>query len=156
MHLLIAGIPASGKSTFARWLVDDHGYVRCPSGEEPGATFLDEIDGARAEHPNVVIDWGFPVGALSIVRGLIASGVEAWWFDGDRDAALEAFLARSGHPGTKHDWDVQMTAIQGHWTEIEELFQGRILNVVTPGPAHLSNESHFRLIQGTDPQEIDP
>lgn len=151
VHLLIAGIPASGKSSFARWLVDNHDYVRCPSGEEPGASFLTEIDQARSAGPNVVIDWGFPVRALPIVRELVASGVEPWWFDGDRDAALQAFLARPDHPATKADWDVQLAAIEEHWHEIADMFRDRILNVVSPGPTHLSSETCFRLIGGSGP-----
>ena len=101
MHLLIADIPGTGKSTFARWLGSEHGYLRCPSAEEPGPTFFDEINGARKTHKDVVIDYGFPLGQLNQVRSLIASGVEPWWFDGDRDTAHEVFLARVGHPGTQ-------------------------------------------------------
>jgi hypothetical protein len=124
VHLLIAGIPGTGKSTFTRWLINHHHYVRCPFGEEPGPTFWADINEARATRPNVVIDWGFPVSCLPAVRTLIASGVKPWWFDGDRDAALQSFLARPDHPATRADWDRQITAIQQHWNEIKVVFRG--------------------------------
>lgn len=93
--------PGPSKSTFTRWLVSEHGYVRCPSAEEPDPTFFDEIDRARKTHKDVVIDYGFPLGQLNRVRSLIASDIEPWWFDGDRDTALQVFLARMGHPERK-------------------------------------------------------
>ena len=148
MPLLIAGIPGTGKSTFTRWLVSEHGYLRCPSAEEPGSTFFDEIDRARKTHKDVVIDYGFPLGKLNRVRSLIANGVEPWWFDGDRDAALQVFLARVGHPGTKFDWDTQLRQIVEHWKELETTFTGRILNVISSGPVHMPNEERWELING--------
>jgi hypothetical protein len=96
----------------------------------------------------VVIDWGFPVSCLPAVQTLIASGVEPWWFDGDRDAALQSFLARPDHPATRADWDRQITAIQQHWNEIKVVFTGRILDVVSAGPVHLPNEARWDLIRG--------
>jgi len=148
MHILITGVPATGKSTFARWLAAEHGYVRCPSGEEPNpSTFLADIDRARKMSANVVIDWGFPPSQLNEVRSLIASGVEPWWFDGDREAALHAFLARKGHPATKADWDAQLRNVEEHWDELAITFEGRILDVVFPGPVHLSNEERWERIE---------
>lgn len=154
LHLLISGIPGTGKSTFARWLASEHGYVRCPSGAEPGSTFFSDIDEARRASDKIVIDWGFPVGMLNRVRSLIASGVEPWWFDGDRDAALQSFLARAGHPGRKADWDVQLRNIDEHWAEIAGTFNDRILDVIARGPVHLSNEERWEWIEshrGTSP-----
>lgn len=146
MHLLIPGIPGTGKSTFARWLAGEHGYLRYPSGEEPGSTFFADIERARRTSDNVVIDWGFSVRMLDSVRSLIASGVEQWWFDGDRDAALQAFLARTGHPGTRAAWDVQLRNIEEHWDEFAVTFDGRMLDVVAPGPVHLPNEERWSLM----------
>lgn len=147
MHLLIAGIPGTGKSTFARWLVAKHGYSRCPSGEEPGHAFFEEIDAARTASEKVVIDWGFPTGMLDQVRLLIESGFEHWWFDGARDAALETFLARTGHPGELGDWNTQLANVEAHWPEIATLFEGRILHVISSGPTHVSNEERWARIQ---------
>lgn len=146
VHILIAGIPATGKSTFSHWLVQHHEYVRCPTGVEPGPRFLAEIVHARAQDPNVVIDWGFPVAALPTVTDLISDGVQPWWFDGDRDAALQCFLDRPGHPATRSDWDRQLAGIEERWEEIESLFRDRILHVISAGPHHVGPEELWATI----------
>ena len=150
MHILLAGIPATGKSTFADWLVDLHAYTRCPTGREPGAAFFSEVEATRARHADVVIDWGFPVAQLPIVGRWVDGGVEPWWFDGDRDAALEVFLGRRGHPATRADWDRQMGDIDEHWQEIQGVFGDRILQVVRPGPTFMSNEERYAVVVPSD------
>jgi hypothetical protein len=148
MHILITGIPATGKSTFARWLADEHGYVRCPSGEEPNpSTFFADVDRARDTSANVVIDWGFPLSQIKEVRSLIASGIEPWWFDGDRGVALQVFLTRKGHPATKAEWDAQLRNIEEHWDELAITFEGRIPDVVSPGPVQISHEERWALME---------
>ncbi len=149
MHLLIAGIPATGKSTFSRWLTAEHGYVRCPSTEEPGGDFFGEIARARSQIGNVVIDWGFPVGQLSRVCELIASGVQGWWFDGDRDAAFQNFKNRVGYPADEAAWHRQLAAIDVGWEEIQATFHGRELHVVAPGPELMPNEERWERILGS-------
>lgn len=142
MHLLIAGIPGTGKSGFAKWLVREHGYLLCSPEKEPKGT----IRQARDRSSDVVIDWGFPVSCLSTVDLLIKSGVEPWWFDGDRCAALQSFLTRDC-PGTKAAWVAQLDGIAKEWTRIKVLFDARILNVVFAGPAgelvYVSNEDRW-------------
>ncbi len=149
MHLLITGIPATGKSTFSHWLSDVHGYVRCPSTEEPGPGFFDQIAEARSRTDNVVIDWGFPVSLLFQVRELIVSGVQGWWFDGDRDAAFQYFLTRVGHPADKGAWHSQLRGISERWNEIQDVFEGHILNVISSGPISMPNEDRWKIISGT-------
>ena len=147
MHLLISGIPATGKSTFSRWLATERGYKRCPSSEEPDwSVFFQQIDETRSHSENVVIDCGFPVNQLSRVRDLIASGVQGWWFDGDRDAAFGAFQARVGHPATEEAWYKQLADIGRTWDDIQRVFEGRILNVIRSGPVFMSNEDKWQLI----------
>jgi hypothetical protein len=148
-RVLIAGIPGTGKSTFTRWLACHHGFVRCPAGEEPDNAFGSEVLEALV-HPRLVIDWGFPAyepglaHSLAFVELLIEQGVRAWWFDGDRDAALESFLARG--TVSKEAWERQLAGINENWTRIEPPFAGRILNVVSAGPAFMTNEKKFELV----------
>ena len=124
----------------------EHGYLRCPSGEEPSPTFFDDIAAARVRSPDVVIDWGFPVARLSTVHGLMASGVEAWWFDGDRESALQVFLTREGHPGTKEDWDRELRGIDEEWLDVRAAFSGRILKVIEAGPVYMPNATRWKRI----------
>jgi len=53
MHLLISGIPASGKTTLCKWLEENKGFLHIEV-EEPFVQALDKF-----KRP-VAIDWGFP------------------------------------------------------------------------------------------------
>jgi ribosome maturation factor RimP len=69
-----------------------------------------------------------------LVRQLIADGFEVWWFDGDRDAALQLFLERTGHPATIHDHRRYMKQIEDNWDTYSKFFEDRRLDVISPGP----------------------
>src|SRR3954468_583583 len=97
MHFLISGIPASGKSTFCRWLEEKKGFLHLDV-EKPGglerygmatawATLFDArasatpfIEALEKFHRPVVIDWGFPPEHLPAVKKLFDGGVMLWWF----------------------------------------------------------------------------
>src|SRR6266446_3289448 len=91
MHFLISGIPASGKSTFCKWLEEKKGFLHLDV-EKPGvldrhglatawdalfdastsaASFVQALE--RFKRP-VVIDWGFPPECLNTVRKLSEAG----------------------------------------------------------------------------------
>src|SRR5260370_34112047 len=97
VHLLIAGIPGTGKSTFARWLINHHHYVRCPFGEEPGPTFWSDINEDRATRTYVVIDCGIPVSCFPAVLTLISSDVKSCRFYGDTNSVITHCHARPAH-----------------------------------------------------------
>src|SRR5438270_1286276 len=98
-HLLISGIPCSGKSTFGGWLAAAKKFVHIDM-EKSG---LDEQDLRATWEPfwqgrdrtgflealeklsaSTVLDWGFPPALLGVVSSLKAGGVDVWWFDGGR------------------------------------------------------------------------
>lgn len=85
---------------------------------------------------------------LSQVRELITSGFQGWWFDGDRDAAFQYFQNRVGHAADEGAWHSQLRGISERWDEIQSLFMGRTLNVVSPGPILMSNEERWEIISG--------
>ena len=95
MHFLISGIPASGKSTFCRWLEEKKGFLHLDV-EKPGvldryglatawaslfdastsaAPFLQALD--RFNRP-IAIDWGFPPEHVNAVRKLFDADVMLW------------------------------------------------------------------------------
>lgn len=143
IRILLAGIPGTGKSYFAQWLVEVHGFVP-HTADFAGPPSLEVL----LRDPRVVLDWGFPaadpnfVPCLQFVKQLIANGFEHWWFDGDRDAALQSYLQRGDVP--KANWDVQVPGIEQHWAEISALFKDRQLNVISAGPTHTLPEEIFR------------
>src|SRR5947209_2760152 len=106
---LLSGIPATGKTTFGAWLEQQRGFLHLDV-EEDGlekANVRIEWDELckclcadrlmlslnKVNRP-LVLDWGFPVSALPIVRKLKAAGFETWWFDGDIKRARERFVGR--------------------------------------------------------------
>ncbi len=97
----------------------------------------------------MVIDWGFPVSLLFQVCELIVSGVQGWWFDGDRDAAFQYFFTRVGHPVDEGAWNSQLRGISERWNEIQNVFEGHILNVISSGPISMPNEDRWKIISGT-------
>jgi len=115
VQILIAGIPASGKSSFGKWLADTKGFLHVDMellDNEPGSlgknglrkewdafcngsdhdSLIRELKGRTA---SVVLNWGFPAWTLHVVSALKASGVSLWWFDGDRVVARRLFEERA-------------------------------------------------------------
>lgn len=139
--LIIAGIPGTGKSTFAAWLSESHGYAH----QDVDWKGLPSI--AMLAKPRVVVDWGFPANepgltnALDCIQGWIQSGAQLWWFDGDRDAALHNFLKRG--TVSRAAWNYQLHGIETNWHRIVPLVKGRSIKVIAAN-SHLSNEEIFR------------
>lgn len=149
--VLIAGIPGTGKSTFADWLAKNRGFRHLDIevagvlgqarlraswdrviSERGVGRFMSELQALRTP---VVITWSFPVAYGWVIDGLKAQGTQVWWFDGDRGAALAAFLGKGGNPTA---FSVQVDGIDREWGKIERLFRGRMLHVVRAGPTFLS------------------
>jgi hypothetical protein len=106
--LLLSGIPATGKSEFARHLAQEHGFAHYDLERDPHGWPHPELHGAwstdraafvallRKNHDRVVLDWGFPISCLSWAEQLQDRGVRLIWLDGDVDRAREAFVRRGG------------------------------------------------------------
>ena len=146
--ILVSGIPASGKPTYARWLASSKQYIHldvdfAANWQLPLDVWLESM---RQSQNNGIIDWGFPPASIDIVKWIVSEGVEPWWFDGDRTAARQAFSERherGEHPAELDAFDHQMTQIQAHWAEIEQVFRGRIIRSILAGPTYLDVESLF-------------
>ena len=123
--LLLSGIPATRKSTFARYLAREYGFahydVECyPSGwPHPELKKVWEYTGSSAFlaqlkqlHDRIVLDWGFPVSSLPLINELRAEGVRLIWFDGAIGRAREKFLERGSEAkGPVECFDRQVMAI---------------------------------------------
>jgi len=158
--LLIAGIPAAGKSHFCAWLAEHHGFVHVDP-ERPGC--LDElsITGAwgqalreddptellsalRALGPRVVLDWGFPPHRIDFVEELKAIGVTLWWFDADHGRAREEFIRR--RIVSQAALEIQMPAIQKRWDQLRELFHPNIIRVLDSAGQRLDSNDIWQEI----------
>jgi hypothetical protein len=150
VKLLICGIPATGKSTFGRWLQEEHGFtfVELEAAEHQGnsldqnglrltwesfwrgedfKSFPEALFGLRG---SLVVEWGFPANLLHVVLVLQRAGLVPWWFEGDRLAARHLFTSRDQRPPEL--FDHQMACISAAWCSIAPIFGDRILRVVNP------------------------
>jgi hypothetical protein len=120
--ILLCGIPATRKSTFARYLALEHGFahydLEChPRGwphpelkvlwDSSRTSFLTQL---RRFRDRVALDWGFPVMCLPWVKELTNGGAKLIWFEGDVACAREAFIQRGGI--SVMEFDRQVAAIK--------------------------------------------
>jgi len=108
--LLLAGIPAVGKSSFGRYLAREHAFahydLEChPRGwphpeqkrlwDSSRKAFIAKL---KTLHKRVALDWGFPANVVLWVDELLAEGVQLIWFEADIAKARELFQQRGGLP----------------------------------------------------------
>jgi len=142
VHLLVSGIPASGKSTFCRWLEEKKGFLHVDV-EKPGvlvrhglAAPWQALLGAGASAPPllealekfkhlVAIDWGFPPEHLDAVRKLSEGGVMLWWFASDWAVARRKFKERGTLPVEL--FDIQMRKIEATLQDINAVFRSHVV-----------------------------
>jgi hypothetical protein len=147
-HLLIAGVPATGKSWLGRWLSETQGYRHIDAERDGGIDFdrlrvhevWDQLIATGQAHTfvaaleklgkPVVLDWGFPVSCLYVARSLQSQGFVTWWLHGDREQARQAFLARGGIDVLC--FDHQMDDIEREWPAIRGVFGMRIVEGLRP------------------------
>ncbi|MGH7198191.1 MAG: hypothetical protein ACREH5_05580 [Candidatus Omnitrophota bacterium] len=104
-RLLIAGVPATGKTTVGRYLGSERSFLhidfedRSPLWNEFLITNpAGLIDDFSCHGGDLVVTWGFAPEAHSIrvVKIFKEKGFDLIWFDGNRQAALREFLRREG------------------------------------------------------------
>ena len=140
--LLISGQPGAGKSSFCRWLANQHGYVHVETdvewaqwGPYLGASDLASARDARNQirllGPDVAFEWGFSPELLPRVKQLAMMGLERWWFRAD-ELAYQAQIAR----------------IEGNWSRIEAVYRDRILDVLDADGLRATNDEIYSHIAG--------
>jgi len=116
--LHFSGIPATGKSSFSRFLASKHGFahydLECfPRGWPVPSLYalwctrpLDFVKQLQAVHERAIIDWGFPIECLPLVTQFSACGIRLIWFNGDITHARRLFLERGGLDPARFDHQV--------------------------------------------------
>lgn len=169
-HLLVCGIPATGKSTYSAWLEHNKNFLhldidaesdsarKSPSGslerELAKRFFLIESQGnarrfieylAVCKKP-VVVDWGFPTKYLWIVKELQQRGLHVWWLDGDRSAAREAFKKRG--TGNIESFDCQIKKITEYWSDIQSVVEQKVIDALDSEGRHRSPQALYEVMFG--------
>jgi SpoVK/Ycf46/Vps4 family AAA+-type ATPase len=103
---LIAGIPGTGKTTFAESLSAQFGFVHTDLEDQPtlsrfAANPTQFIADLVSKNKDTVVTWGFAPDhqpSVALVLEFKTAGFKLIWFDGDRPAALRAFQKRGTVP----------------------------------------------------------
>jgi len=138
--IILSGIPGTGKSTYSHWLHECYDFTH-HDVDVMGLPSDSLLDSRR-----LVVDWGFPAieprltTCLALIGTWTDLGAELWWFDGDREAALQSFLYRGTVP--RSAWNVQMRGIVENWERISKVVGERVVDVIRQTD-RLSNHAIF-------------
>lgn len=139
-HLLITGIPGTGKTTIGDYLQKNYQFIHYNFEIQTTLNqFANEKDGFISKtitQPNVVISWGFmPYGHTEHVVKFMKGGFDVIWFDGNRIAAFREFMKR----GTVSEsaFSLQMSNICS--SKVIEFLRPRIINT-------FDENGHFRAL----------
>jgi hypothetical protein len=172
--IVIWGVSGAGKSQYCKWLAQ-RGYIyldndtiaqRMAEGTANAlerrwmSTHVGETapeDFARSiASQRVVVEFGArpDESALALLRRLINLRASAWWFDGDRTAALESWLDRDV-PVPAEYWYIQTKAVEAAWPRIAETLRSKIVRTIGPGRAYLSEMQVDRLMFGHQSDQVE-
>jgi dephospho-CoA kinase len=157
--LLVAGTPASGKTSFGDYLRDKKDFVHVDIEAFEGSylhsvwvaalklkdmsLFLNTL---KERNPNTVLSWGFHLDDLQVAADLKRAGAKLWWFEADEGRARERFIARNGV--SIDVFEAQMKRIRNNRAKIEELFQPNILNTLKPDNTCMTFGEIFDAVRG--------
>ena len=159
--ILISGVPAVGKSAFCeRYLGNQKGFLHIDlekgylwQKHKQKACLVNAlktygpkgfVDAVYANGMPTVIDWGFPPICLPTVSELQSSGVEPWWFTGERQLARAKFIIRGGID--VQYYDKQMDDVERHWPDIKEVFNPRIIETLRTDGKYMEPEYIFNIM----------
>ncbi len=90
---------------------------------------------------------GFPGPLIDVVTWFVRCGYEAWFFDGDRDAAYTAW--QTSHPNFPAAlYQFQLAGLVSVDAELAPLFGRRRIETVSAGPSHAPLGRLLTLIVG--------
>jgi hypothetical protein len=156
--ILVAGTPASGKTSFGDYLRDKKHFLHVDIEEFEGSylhsvwvaalrlkdvsLFLNTL---KERSHNTVLTWGFHLDDLQTAADLKRAGVRLWWFEADEGRARETFIARGDV--SIDAFDAQMKRIKNNRGKIEELFQPNILTTLRPDNGRMTFREIFDAVR---------
>jgi len=156
--LLVAGTPASGKTSFGDYLREKKDFLHVDIEAFEGSylhsvwvaalklkdmsLFLNTL---KERNPNAVLTWGFHLDDLQIAADLKRGGVRLWWFEADEARAREKFIKRGG--ASIDVFEAQMKRIKNNRGKIEDLFQPNILKTLRPDNSSMTFREIFDAVR---------
>ncbi len=161
--LVLTGLPACGKSYFADWLRDTHGFVAYDTDRLQAVPAL--IQGAFTRlcgHPTsdnasallrllqeggqpVAWHWGFPPPLWRSVQAFQQAGAVTWWFFGPESEARRRFEARGA--GCVADFTRQMGLIHEYRSQLAAMVGVHRLQTLRDDGSFFSVESIWQAIR---------
>lgn len=145
--LLLSGRPGAGKTEVGKWLAERCGFTHIETDTDAGLRTLNELLGGdqtpQGLGENVVIEWGFMIQDFDsgYVRQLRDAGFDAWWLDGDEEAARQGYMMSRQHLSPEKlrqaviAYQAQVPAIERAWPQLESFYgDDHIIRTVTSGP----------------------
>lgn len=167
--LILWGVPGTGKSTFAKCLGKEHGYVHIDTdaggeGETKAAkAWRAVLNGtgtpeqfvkiASYNPQPVVTEYGMFANdqGIALLGRLRDAGAEAWWFDGDRQAAFKAWQDenKKARPTFVDPmWHNVVRVIDTNYAALKEFFGDKMVRTIEAGPVHVPPEDTFKAMFG--------
>lgn len=154
---LLAGIGATGKSSYGRWLEAERGFwhIDVENYTPNERAFVEawwrlcngraapEDITAAAERP-IVIDWGFPPSAFQMVDRIKGFDIPIWWFDGDRDAARASFIKRRTEDVAS--FDRYLAELQQYWAKVEPIIRDSTINVIYADGSYMPPQDIYKIM----------
>lgn len=149
MVIFICGIPASGKSTFGKYLKDNFGYFYIDMEHEwfdenlhaiwnlifvsfEENRIRDFVNAVNAKSTNSALDLGFPLyndNYFKIIPKLKEFDCQIVWFNCDEEIAKQRFLKRPDSPSIE-TFNTQMRNIRNNWDKVLDLINPVVINVL--------------------------
>jgi hypothetical protein len=158
--LLIAGIPASGKTHFSEWLESEKGFLYLDVDKDPSmrsagleaewqyclqSKYASRFASALRQRPQpIVLEWGFPVHYLSTIEALKREDFSIWWFNANHALARREFIQRG--TVSLQAFEIQMQGIVSNWESIEAIFVPNIITTLDAKGKRLAVKQIYRRI----------
>jgi len=158
--VLLSGRPGAGKTKFSSWLAEERGFVHVDTDAEwetwGPLVLVQTLAQAAATREralelgaDVIVEWGFKPQFLDSVRLLRTAGFDAWWLDGDEEAARQRYINRRGNSLYLVTlYEAQVRAIREASETLERFYGDHIVRTVKPGPTYVPMDEIATAILG--------